>query len=212
MNDYADIEQRVRRYWYSDGIVEIVGGGLSFLFGIYFIVQEMLSERSVLPIVLGGVFVLLLVSGYFITRRLINNLKTRITYPRTGYVDYSSKKRTIWRKMLTFGIALGVLAITIAIGRQVGTYNWVPAFIGFLFGIVLVIVMIRKGGPVRFYLLATFSAVAGLALSFSGLNLSYSLGLFYGLVGIGYLISGGVTLRRYVRQNPIPLDVEGDHA
>ena len=98
-NDVSDVERRVKRYWFTDGIVEIVGGGLSFLFGTYFIAQEMLAEGSAWHTVLGGAFVLLLVSGYFITRSLVNNLKTRITYPRTGYVDYPSQKGTALRRI-----------------------------------------------------------------------------------------------------------------
>ncbi len=210
-NDVSDVERRVKRYWFTDGIVEIVGGGLSFLFGTYFIAQEMLAEGSAWHTVLGGAFVLLLVSGYFITRSLVNNLKTRITYPRTGYVDYPSQKGTALRRILTIGIAVGVSTMLIAIGRRVGTYDWVPAFTGVLFGFVLLLVMRKKGGPVRFYILAIFSVAAGLILSFSGLDLSYSLGLFYGLVGIAYLISGSMTLRRYILQNPMPTDAERDN-
>lgn len=207
-NNLSDVERRVQRYWYTDGIVEIIGGGLSILIGTYTIIQELLAEGSIWRTILGGCYVLLLIGGIFITQWLVTNLKTRITYPRTGYVSYRSQKQTGWRRLLTTGIAVGVSALLIRFGRLVGTFDWVPAFTGVLFAIVLLVLMARRGGPDRFYILAILSLLLGLILSFSGLNLSYSLGLFYGLVGLSYALSGALTLRRYLQDNPLPADAE----
>jgi hypothetical protein len=209
-NNFSDVEQRVKRYWYTDGIVEIIGGGLSILIGTYTMIQKLVPDGSIWSTILGGFYVFLMVGGIFITRWLVTNLKTRITYPRTGYVDYHSQKHTGWRRLLTVGIAFGVSALLIIFGRLVGTFNWVPAFTGLLFAFVLLLVMSRQGGPDRFYILAILSVLLGLILSFSSLNLSYSLGLFYGLAGLVYLTSGALTLRRYLLENPMPLEGRND--
>lgn len=116
-NNFSDVEQRVKRYWYTDGIVEIIGGGLSILIGTYTIIQKLVPDGSIWSTILGGLYVFLMVGGVFITRWLVTNLKTRITYPRTGYVDYHSQKQTGWRRLLTVGIAFGVSALLIIFGK-----------------------------------------------------------------------------------------------
>lgn len=205
-SNLSEVEQRVRRYWYADGLVEIIGGGLSILIGTYTIMQELLPEGSIWHTVLGGFYFLLLVGGVFITRWLVTSLKARITYPRTGYVDYPSAKQTGWRRLLTVAIAVGVSILLVSFGRLVGTFSWVPAFTGILFGFVLFLVIARKSGPDRFFVLAILSILLGFILSFSGLNLSYSLGLFYAFVGLAYSVSGVIALRHYLHENPLPAE------
>jgi hypothetical protein len=50
------------------------------------------------------------------------------------------------------------------------------------------------------------SIVWGIALAFSGLPDGYSLGLFYSIMGVAFIISGGIVLRRYLRENPYPAE------
>ena len=45
-------------------------------------------------------------------------------------------------------------------------------------------------------------------LSSGGLPEGYSLGLFYGLMGMCYFICGGLTLRRYLKENPLPAETD----
>jgi hypothetical protein len=73
-----------------------------------------------------------------------------------------------------------------------------------LFGVVFIILRARSNGVGRFYVLGTFCVILGMALSFSGLPMGYSLGLFYGLTGIVSMVSGGITLISYLRENPLP--------
>ena len=40
INNRSDVEKRVKRYWYTDGIGELAGGGMIFLIGLYFAGQE----------------------------------------------------------------------------------------------------------------------------------------------------------------------------
>ena len=37
--DFSDVEQRVRRYWYVDGIGELLGGGMFLLLALYNILE-----------------------------------------------------------------------------------------------------------------------------------------------------------------------------
>jgi hypothetical protein len=55
----------------------------------------------------------------------------------------------------------------------------------------------------RFYLLAFFGVLVGMGLVLSGLRIEYSLPLFFGLNGLVLLVSGGLTLWKYLHQNPV---------
>jgi hypothetical protein len=80
------------------------------------------------------------------------------------------------------------------------------AVTGLIVALILVVLRTKSSGLARFYVLGAISLVLGLALSLSGLPNGYSLGLFYGLMGVCSLISGGLTLRRYLKENPLPAE------
>jgi hypothetical protein len=205
-NSLPDVEQRIKRYWYTDGIGELMGGGLFLVLGLYFAGHEWLPSNSIARTLLDSSLIIVLIGGIFVTRWLINLLKTRLTYPRTGYVEYfPSQKNTLSRRILTAIIAMSVSLLLVIFGRVVGSFNWIPGFTGLIAGVIFVMTQAR-GGEGRFYILGGLSIVLGLALSFSGLPESYSLGLFYGLIGVTAMISGGLTLARYLRENPMPAE------
>ncbi len=86
-NKYAVQEnspgRRAAAYWFIDGLPEIVFGLVLLIIGIYPIV----FHQPNVWILLGWIVV---VSLYFVIlgkhRRILDLLKARITYPRTGYV------------------------------------------------------------------------------------------------------------------------------
>ena len=203
----VDVEQRVKRYWYTDGIGELIGGGMFCLLGIYFALQEVLGQNSTLGGILQASFVLLMIGGVFVSRRLINTLKTLLTYPRTGYVEYQVDERGIrGRRILAVVLAFMISALTIVFVRLFQFFDSVMAVTGLIVALILVVLRTKSSGLARFYVLGAISLVLGLALSLSGLPNGYSLGLFYGLMGVCSLISGGLTLRRYLKENPLPAE------
>ena len=209
-NTLTDVEQRVRRYWFTDGLGELIGGGMFILLGIYFGLQEYLGQNSMLGGILQVSLILVLVGGMYIGRRLINALKTRVTYPRTGYVEYqvdehNLRSRRIWVAVLAFAIS----ALTMVFVNMFQFFDAIVAVTGVAVGFILVILRAKASGLRRFYVLGAVSIVLGLALSISRLPDGYSLGFFYGLMGLSFILSGGVTLQRYLAENPLPADVEG---
>jgi len=205
----VDVEQRVKRYWYTDGIGELIGGGMFVLLGIYFVLQEVLGQNSTVGGILQASFVLLMIGGVFVSRRLINTLKTRLTYPRTGYVEYQVDERGMrWRRILAVVLAFVISALTIVFVRLFRFFDSVVAVTGLIVALILVILRAKSSGLARFYVLGAVSLVLGLALSLSGLSNGYSLGLFYGLMGGCFFISGGLTLRHYLQENPLPMETE----
>ena len=205
--DFTGVEKRVKRYWYTDGIAELAGGGMLLLLGVYFGGQEWLPEGSTLRGLLRASLALLLIGGVFATRWLVNAMKLRLTYPRTGYVEYpESAKNTAPRRLLTGGIAAIVAALLVVAGKWAGSFDWMTAFTGLIFALVFILLRARAGGMSRFYVLGIFCLVLGLGLSFSGLRLGYSLGMLYGLTGLAAMLSGGMTLGRYLHDNPMPAE------
>jgi len=208
-NNLSDVEQRVKRYWYTDGIGELIGGGMFVLLGMYFALQEVLGQNSMVGGILQASLVLLMIGGTFISRRLVNTLKTRLTYPRTGYVEYQVDERgTRGRRILAVILAFVVSGLTIAFARLFQFFDSIVAVTGVIVALILVVLRAKSSGLTRFYVLGAASLVLGFALSLSGLPNGYSLGLFYGLMGVCSLISGGLTLRRYLQENPMPAETE----
>ena len=205
-DSFSEVQQRVKRYWFKDGIGELAGGGLFVVIGLYFAGHDWLPPNSGIRAIWDSSLILLLIAGMFVTRRLINALKTRLTYPRTGYVEYfPSQKNTPARRVLTAVIAMVVSLLLVFFGKYVGSFNWIPGFTGLVAGAIFIMTQTRGGGN-RFYWLGAISILLGLVLSFSGLSESYSLGLFYGLVGVAAMFSGGLTLAHYLRENPMPAE------
>ena len=205
--DLSNVEKRLKRYWYTDGIGELAGGGMLLLLGLYFAGQEWLPEGSALRGILQASLALLLVGGAFATRWIVNAMKLRLTYPRTGYVEYpAGAKNTAPRRLLTGGIAALVAALLVVAGRWAGSFDWMTAFTGLVFGLVFILLRARASGLNRFYILGIFCLVLGLGLSFSGVRLGFSLGLLYSLTGLATMISGAIVLRNYLHENPIPAE------
>jgi hypothetical protein len=205
--DFHQVEQRVRRYWYSDGIGELIAGGMFILLGAYFALQEYLGEDSPLTAILQASLVLLFIGGAVAARWLVNSMKTRLTYPRTGYVEYRAPERNPRvRGIVVLAVGMVVAVSAVVIARLLGSPDLIVAMTGILFGAVLAATAGRSTGLARFYVLGAISFTLGVALSFSMLPQGYALGLFYGLMGVAVLISGGLVLRRYLSENPLPAE------
>ena len=166
----SDIEQRIRRYWYTDGIGELIGGGMFILLGIYFALQEFVGQDSMLGGILQVSLILLMIAGAWVSRKLVNALKTRLTYPRTGYVEYRvSENGAGWRRIWVAGLAFGISGLTMVFVRLFQSFDSIVAVTGVAVGLILVILRAKSSGLARFYILGAASLVLGLALSVSGL-------------------------------------------
>lgn len=208
--DVKQVEKRVRRYWYEDGIAELSSGGLFIILGLYFSAQGFFGETSLVSIILQVSLVLLLAGGIFGLRWLVNTLKERLTYPRTGYVEYRVNNRNDRkRRMMVVVLALIISMASIVLIDFIRGLDSMVLISGLLVGVIFIALRGKASGLKRFYLLGGFSILLGIGLAFVGLSQAYSLGLFYGLLGIAIVISGGIVLRSYMNENPVP--AEDDH-
>jgi MFS family permease len=206
-SNVSDVQQRVNRYWYTDGLAEILGGGMFLLLGVYFALQDFLGPDSTLSGILQASLALLMIGGAFVSRRAIHSLKTRLTYPRTGYVEYRVNKKDTGRKrILVFILAFTISALTIAFVGIFQSFNSMAAVTGFIVGMILVLLRGKASGLYRFYVLGAVSVLLGFVISATRLPEGYALGLYYGLMGVCFLISGGLTLTHYLHENPLPAE------
>ncbi len=206
-SDFSEVEQRVKRYWYTDGIGELIGGAMFLLLGLYFFLQQYFGDRPSVSVILESGLVVFMIVAIFLGRRLINALKARLTYPRTGYVEYRrAEKNKFWRRILTVVFAMVIGMFVIVIARNVNAIDSLVAVTGALVAVILLVKQGWSSGMPRFYLLSAISLALGIALSFSGLPRGYNLTVYYGLMGITFALSGGLTLWHYLQENPLPVE------
>jgi len=210
-NDMEQVEKRVRRYWYTDGIAELASGGLFLLLGTYFGVLGYFEEGSLVSIILQVSMVLVFIGGAFGVRWLVNTLKSRLTYPRTGYVEYRVKdgdtKKRRWVIVIS---AIVISAASIVLIDYIRGMESMVFITGLLVGVIFIALRGKSSGLRRFYVLGGLAIVLGLALAYSGLPQIYTLPLFYGFLGIAILISGGLVLRCYLAENPSQSEMDDE--
>lgn len=206
-DNFSEVEQRVKRYWFSDGIGELAGGGFFLLLGAYFGIPQFLSENNLLSVMLQSSLVLVMIGGVFLVRWLVTALKTRLTYPRTGYVEYRvDRQHAVRTRTLAMAFAMVMAFLMVWFARSIQIVDSTVLVTGLVVGAVFVILRGKSFGIQRFYILGAISAILGVALSFSGWQSGYSLAAFYGVMGLVVMISGGMVLLRYLKENPLPLE------
>lgn len=206
-DNFSEVEQRVKRYWFSDGIGELAGGGFFLLLGAYFGIPQFLSENNLLSVMLQSSLVLVMIGGVFLVRWLVTALKTRLTYPRTGYVEYRvDRQHAVRTRTLAMAFAMVMAFLMVWFARSIQIVDSTVLVTGLVVGAVFVILRGKSFGIQRFYVLGAISAILGVALSFSGWQNGYSLAAFYGVMGLVVMSSGGMVLLRYLKENPLPLE------
>ena len=199
-NDLNQVAQRTRQYWFIDGLTELSVGGTFVILGLYFYFQSILPSASLILLTLQMGFVVLLFGVIFLSRYLVNKFKSGLTFPRTGYVSY--KRASKKQRIISVSIAIIIASLIIALFLSTPlSLNWIPAITGLIVGIVWLILAVRVG-LIRFYLQSILSLLLGVGLSLARLETYQSLAIYYAVMGIVLLISGGVTLAKYLRQHP----------
>lgn len=207
-DNVSDVEQRVKRYWYVDGFGELVGGGgMCLILAVYFAAGEYFGAKSFFGGILQASMVLVLLGGMVLVRRLIMAAKQRVTYPRTGYVEYSQPKNKVLASALS-----GVVGVVMAVAfvftvRQFNKIDGLVAITGLVMGIILFVKQVWTAKVKRFYILSVAAFIYGAVLSVSGFSRGYNLGLLYALMSLSFAISGGLTLKKYLDENPLQTDL-----
>jgi len=194
------LENRPRRYWNVDGIPELMMGLVWILWGGALLVGEALPRGSAAN-VYWMVFPAVLVLSGVASNWAIKKLKERLTYPRTGYIEYREPARHV--RLLTglmVVVTAAALAALIVTGRAAGLEHTAAPAIGVILSLAFVVASIRQKAP-------HFLALAGVALAlgaaFATLKLGFAaINWLFVWLGVVATIMGVWRLRRYLQQHP----------
>ncbi len=193
------IERNVFRDYLKDGLFDILVGAYFLLVGL------VLPAGTIAPfVVLFALFM----------RPLLRNLKQRVAYPRTGYVELreGDPQALPWFVIGSFVLGLvAQIAVWIAVGviaRPGQWYRWFPV----LFGIWMAGMFLGLGLRVRmarYYVVASVSLIGGPLITRQPLTDKMAhIGAFFAVLGAVVLIGGLATLARFLKMHPRA--VEGD--
>jgi hypothetical protein len=196
--DVEQVRKRVYRYWYEDGLAEIATGCLFVLIGLVLGAQWLIPSGSPLTAIAGLAFPVVVIGGILAVRHLVNVAKERITYPRTGYVQYGRPGPRRRRLAAVLGGSMGIV-VAILFANGPASLMWLPLFQGLIIG-AFWLYMGTRLDLLRFYVLAVLSVLIGIGIAFSGLADPLGSAAYFGGMGIVMVAGGGLALRSYLRQ------------
>lgn len=202
-------QKRAFQYWYVDGSFEFFFGGICLILAAYFYAEFLLAEFWVSNLMIVF-FLLFMIGGAFVINRLVMTLKERITFPRTGYISFPRKTGSSrWGRALLLGAVSAIISggMVLLLANRPAGFDWTVTATGLLFGAVVTYLGFRTGAA-RFFIHAALSVGLGLAFGFVNLPNNIGLTAFYGLLGLGMLLVGGLSLWQYLRHNPKQPDGE----
>jgi len=216
-----DAEQRAWRYWFADGLATIVAGITSLLIAFFLLYEPHRKLTAVSGTVTAAAFGLYLV---FLLRnkQIVEWLKARITYPRTGYVQppYFTEDGTLPVDFMALGIegadaaraqdsarlhsdrkkrmmlVIGLVLIAV-LGTMFVQNRWICAAALWLSA--------RKDQQLSWIVLAGFPFAGFYMTMFLASHVTGPDRIAYFLAGGGvlFVLDGVVSLIRYIRQNPM---------
>ena len=213
-------QHRAWNYWFEDGLPTLVGGFGCFLFGLSFI-----FDHSLFRLAPFALYVCILLRN----RPIIEWLKVRLTYPRTGYVTppYSSQDelpplpdlaalslqadpartaktasdRNDREKRMIMVLALLLPAV---LGTMFIDHAWSYAAAGMALALAL---WIMNGKEFQLSWIAIGGiALVGLYMAVSppeGLTPAHRTGYFSAACGLLLVANGAVALAHYLWRNPV---------
>ncbi|MFN2237623.1 MAG: hypothetical protein ACK2U1_25615 [Anaerolineales bacterium] len=211
--------RRTQAYWYVDGLVELGTGLVFILLGIILIIESITPADSNFSSILSFLRNAILIGGTIGIGLLTKVLKARLTYPRTGYIAYPRPKGKNIGIYLGFGFIIAALIsggflFVISFVPAVQTMiiylpTWIMVWLGILIASVYLSWAVRTGLR-RFIWLAGIGLLTGLMLAWQARGLTFITGkssllagpgFFFLIMGSCLLISGGLTLRNYLKSN-----------
>ncbi|GAP12350.1 hypothetical protein LARV_00083 [Longilinea arvoryzae] len=196
---------RPQRYWYVDGLAEMAGGGVILLLGLTYAIGGLLPKGPWRGLVIGiGQPVIILCSAWAV-RRVVSTLKERVTYPRTGYVQYRHPRGSNrWSRVLLIGFLAMAISIAVTLlGRGLPEQVW-PAFTGLMLGLAIAYLGARIGLK-RFFAVGFFSMLLGAVVCWLNPPYPWPYSLLFGLEGLAWIVCGALVLRHYLLSTR-PLD------
>ena len=196
--------ERTRQYWYIDGFSEMLTGLVFLLLGTINILSGIYPPSLGSAVTVGVGYPLVILVGTFGGRKWVKSLKEKVTFPRTGYVKYIQPERSSRAKRIVtvFFVAIMVSIITMVISRDLDPF-WVVLGTGLIIAAFIAYMAVQI--PLnRFLLLAIWVVIASLISARVLVSEDIQMGILLVGSGIGWLVSGGLTLLHYLKDtNPV---------
>ncbi len=183
------MNNRVYQYQNIDGLNELGFGAMWLWLGLTISLYVVLPD--VYPPLIGLVGL-----GVPLIGRGMGELKKRITYPRTGYA------MPHFPRYLMFILAGSLLLINVLDAFAWKSFSLSSLIQPLSLGLITACLLLWMGGGlVRFYYLAAAAFVLGAGLTWYGVDMYMGVVLHSSALGLLLLASGGVTLRRYLKEH-----------
>jgi hypothetical protein len=194
-------------------------GLLFFLLGIVLILEGNTPDGSSLSSILSIARNVIMIGGTIGIGLLVKGIKTKLTYPRTGYIAYPQPKGKKLGFYIVFGLIFafvvsgGMLFILMYIPAVQKMIIYLPTWLLVWLGIFIASVYLTRGirtGLFRFFGLAGIGLITSFVLAYMGrgqtlLNgktyLAIGPGIFFVIMSFCLFVSGVVTLRNYLQSN-----------
>jgi hypothetical protein len=202
--DLTEVARRPLRYWNSDGLPDLVLGGVWLVWVLCLVPLQFVPDGPwTVPygIAIPLVFLASALGGHW----YIGRLKTHLTAPRGGYMDYRPRAAgaLYLSTVLASGAAVAIVRQMLTAPVPAGTTELTAAITAFLLSAVFVAMAARHRMP-HHLLQAAVSVVAGLALIQWPTDLRTGMFRLFTSLGIVSILLGWTRLRRFRRRNPLP--------
>lgn len=198
--DLHDLETRPIRYWHVDGLPELVMGLVWLIWGGALLVGEALPRGTVANLFWTAFPAILVLSGV-VANWAVRQLKSRVTYPRTGYVAYPEPSR--WTRLTTAAIAVITAAVVAGLAARAGSAGLeqtIAPIIGVLLSLAFTVTSVRQRAP---HLLALAGVALALGVAVGALGLGWpGLNWLFVWLGAASVAVGAGRLRGYLRRHP----------
>jgi hypothetical protein len=191
--------ERTRQYWYIDGFGEMLTGLVFLLLGIINVISGILAPSTGTSLLVGIGYPIIILGATFIGRGWVRSLKEKITYPRTGYVEYihSTPNARIKRGVTAFLVAFVLAIVSFVFAHRLEPF-WVTFGTGL--SIAAFIIYLAMQVPLnRFYLLAIWTVAVSLLAAYLQVGEAFQNAILLGGCGLGWLTGGALSLMHYLR-------------
>jgi hypothetical protein len=198
---------KVHRYWNVDGLHEIAIACIFLLTAGWVWASDISPAGSVWRAVLSVSFPIMLCGGIMGEKRVVAAIRQRLTFRRTGFVEFrkpSPRQRAV---SAVFGVAVAIALTVIVAQRGTAALEEIlapgmAALVGLFMGWLGFF-----HGPRRFVAVAAASVAAGLAIAYARLDMSAGMAAYYAAMGAVLLGSGVFTLWQYLRTSREPAEL-----
>ena len=197
-----NLEHRSRQYWNIDGLPELGMGLLWIVWGGAWLFGQSLPKGGASQMYWMFAPVLLVVTGLASTWA-VRKLKARITFPRTGYVEWKEPTRTHRLGAAALAIAAGAAIAGLAVARRRvdGFAPLAAPALGVLLSLGFVGASVTQRAP---HLLVLGGVALALGVAFGRVDAGWeAMNWLFVALGAVTALAGALRLRLFLKRNPL---------